>query len=536
MGRNALCSFYFLGGLAVCLSMPALAQRPTAPLSVQNDRILDPSGRQVFLWGMNVGEKSSSNLHQSWHGPEDFHNLRRWGMNAVRMMIFWSALEPEPGRYDETYLASVDERIGWARDAGLYVILDMHQDLWSAAIPGGNGAPAWATLDGGQPHFTIGDIWSTAYYVSPRVHRVFDNFWNNTPGPDGTGIQERYALAWRHVAARYANRPEVIGFDLMNEPFPGSMIQETAGPLLDALPALLRDVPMPDSLPRFIDSITENPLPPWLLDALDDPGRHRIALETLRPVMGRFERDMLMPMYRRVHRAIREVNATGIIFLEPCVLANIGVPSEIVALHNSDGVRDPQQAYLPHAYDIVTDTPLSGQPSENRLNLIVTQKRRDAERLGMPLLIGEWGAYYGSPKTRDAARMMNRLLEENVCGAFYWEYHRHLERAVYFEVLSKPAPLRLAGALESFSLSPGAGIFSCRWENTSSTGDSLFALPESWPEHGLVITTEPAGLRAVIERDSKDPKTRYVTVSATDAAATTTLTLRISPPVGGERP
>lgn len=511
-------------------------ERAPDSLTVHDSMLQDTSGRQVFLWGMNVGEKSSASRHQSWHGADDFHNLRHWGMNAVRLLIFWSALEPEPGRYDDAYLSTVDERIDQARDAGLYVILDMHQDLWSAVIPGGNGAPAWATLDEGAPHFTIGNIWSTAYYVSPRVHCAFDNFWNNAPGPGGVGIQERYALAWRHVAERYANRPEVAGFDLMNEPFPGSMVQEAAGPLLDALPALLDDMPMPDSLPQFLNSITENPLPPWLLDALNEPKRHLIALEALRPVMQRFEREKLMPMYRRVHQAIRDVNTSGIFFLEPCVLANVGVPTAIEALRNADGARDPLQAYMPHAYDIVTDTPLAGQPSENRLNIIVTRKQQDATRLNMPLLIGEWGAYYGSPKTRDAARMMTRLLEEYTCGAFYWEYHRHIEDAAYFEVLAKPAPLRLAGTLESFRFSPDTGVFSCRWKSASKAGDSLFALPGIRSEKDIIITAEPAGASANIVQDPDDPETRYIAVNASGANTTTTLTVTLPPPSREHKP
>ena len=245
-------TFFFLFLLLCSLSQATRVASPeTSPLTVRDGAIRDASGRQVFLWGINLGEKSSAAGHRSWHRPEDFANLRRWGMNAVRLLIFWSAVEPEPGRYDEAYLQSVDERIGWARDAGLYVILDMHQDLYSEAVPGGNGAPAWATLDGGLPHFTVGNIWSTAYYVSPKVHRVFDNFWNNASGPDGMGIQEHFACAWRHVAARYADNPTVAGFDLMNEPFPGSLIDEAPNGLLVALPEILEGVALPGIRPNW---------------------------------------------------------------------------------------------------------------------------------------------------------------------------------------------------------------------------------------------------------------------------------------------
>ncbi|OQB36444.1 MAG: Cellulase (glycosyl hydrolase family 5) [Candidatus Hydrogenedentes bacterium ADurb.Bin179] len=514
--------------LTLALPVSASQQQSSPELTVQDGALRDSAGRQIFLWGMNVGEKSASRQHRGWYGRQDFQNLRRWGMNAIRLLIFWSAIEPEPGRYDEDYLASVDETVALARDAGLYVILDMHQDLWGASIPGGNGAPPWATLDDGLPHFTAGSVWSTAYYVSPRVHRVFDHFWNNTPGPGGIGIQERFARMWRHVASHYKNTPHVIGFDLMNEPFPGSSIQDTMPALWEVFPKILQDVSTPASWQAWMNSITEKPLPPWLLEALDDPVRHRQVLKAIQPVMERFEQERLMPMYRRVHAAIREVHPSAILFLEPCVLANIGVPTAIEALCNAAGERDPLQAYLPHAYDIVTDTSLSPQPSENRLNMIVEQKHHDAERLGMPILIGEWGAYYGAPETRDAARMMHRLLAQHTSGAFYWDYHRNIEQAPYFEILARPAPLALAGALDSWTFSPESATFQCVWQNNPGpAAESRFALPAFWPAETMAMRVEPAELIARIETDPHNSAVRTVTVTNPGASGRATLTLAL---------
>ena len=340
-----------------------------------------------------------------------------------------------------------------------------------------------------------------------------------------TGIQERFALAWRHVAERYVNTPSVIGFDLMNEPFPGTMVQEILPALWKMLPDITENMPAPADTPERTNGGENAPLPPWLLEALDDPVRHRRVLEAIQPVMERFERDALMPMYRRVHAAIREVHPTGIFFLEPCVLANIGVPTAIEALCDATGARDPLQAYLPHAYDIVTDTSLSHAPSENRLNLIVEQKHRDAERLGMPLFIGEWGAYYGAPKTRDAARLMHRMLEKYTHGAFYWDYHGRIEEAVYFEVLSRPAPLSLAGALLSSTYSPDSGTFMCRWKTMPGAGESRFVLPASWYAPDLEVHIEPSGCDADIETDPGDPAVRTLKVNTPVPDETATLTL-----------
>lgn len=495
-------------------------------LSVHDGRLVDESGRQVFLWGINMGEKSSGRRHESWHEPEDFYNLRRWGMNAARLLIFWSAVEPEPGRYDEEYLQSVDKRIGWARDAGLHVILDMHQDLWSEAIPGGNGAPAWATLDDGQPHRVLGGPWSTAYFTSPRIHRVFDNFWNDSPGPDGVGIQERFALAWQHVAARYADNPTVAGFDLMNEPFPGSPIRDGALSVWRAVPDIFRGADMPDGFMALLASLEEKPFPKWLLNALDEPARHRRLLQALEPMMQQFEQDKLTAMYRRVHQAVREVNDNGIFFLEPLVLANTGVPTFIEPLSDKNGDRDPLQAYMPHAYDIVLDTSLAHQPSQNRLDIIFSQKDQNAKRLGMPLLIGEWGAFYGDSKTRNAARMSASHIERIASGAFYWDYHHNIKDAVYFECLARPQPLALAGTLQEQSLDPDSGRFQCAWTaNPEIDAPSIFTAPKFWSSDPPTIEITPNTITAKTESLPDDEDTAYIIVTTPDTPEKVILTL-----------
>jgi len=519
--------------MALALLCVCAAKVYAAPsrLSVCRDVILDEQGRQVFLWGVNVGEKSSARRHESRHEPEDFHNLRRWGMNAVRLLVFWSAIEPAPGQYDAAYLQSVDKRIDWAREAGLYVVLDMHQDLWSEAIPGGNGAPAWATLDDGLPHRVAGGAWSTAYFTSPRIHRAFDNFWANTPGPDGVGIQERFALAWQHLAARYADDPTVAGFDFMNEPFPGSTIHDGALEVWRAIPDIFRGASMPNGFGALLASLEEKPFPSWLLNALDKPFRHRRVLKALEPMMRAFERDKLMPMYRRTHQAIREVNNTGIIFLEPSVIANIGTPTSIEPLTDAQDMRDPLQAYMPHAYDIVVDTPLSHEPSRNRLDVIFSQKQQDARRLGMPLLIGEWGAFYGNKKTRDAARMKTAIIETLATGAFYWDYHRDIADAVYFESLARPQPLALAGRLERQSFDPDSGVFTCVWTvNPSIDADSVFAAPRFWSMTPPEVRISPDTVAFRIESRRNDTETVYVIVTTPDEAARITLAMTRSAP------
>ena len=64
-------------------------------------------------------------------------------------------------------------------------------------------------------------MWSDANYSSPAVQAALDHFWANSGAPDGVGLQDHYARVWQFVAQRFHDEPAVIGYDLMNEPFPG---------------------------------------------------------------------------------------------------------------------------------------------------------------------------------------------------------------------------------------------------------------------------------------------------------------------------
>ena len=60
------------------------------------------------------------------------------------------------------------------------------------------------------------------YLAMPAVQHAFEHFWSDSPGPGGVGLQERYTAAWAHVASRFASNAHVLGYDLFNEPWPGS--------------------------------------------------------------------------------------------------------------------------------------------------------------------------------------------------------------------------------------------------------------------------------------------------------------------------
>ncbi len=186
--------------------------------SVRGGFLRDRDGRAVVLRGANV---SGKNKHAPWfdfQGPADFARMRdAWGMNAVRFLVLWAAVEPHEGQYDDAYLDAVAERIGWARQANLAVVLDMHQDVYGEgfASGGGDGAPLWSCAASNYAGFTLTSPWALEN-LEPGVTACYDAFWR------GADTQAHYAEAWRRVAHRLAGYDNVVGFDIFNEPYWGS--------------------------------------------------------------------------------------------------------------------------------------------------------------------------------------------------------------------------------------------------------------------------------------------------------------------------
>jgi endoglycosylceramidase len=165
---------------------------------------------------------------------------------VVRLVLNWSQLEPTPGAYSKTYLARVAQVVSWARRQGIYVILDMHQDQYSRFIlpvdakvapsgctpsGGSDGAPGWAVQAGSQAGCALYGIDE----LNPAESAAFAQFWQNSPvsGPQGqapgTGLQDHYIGALAALARRFVGDPAVVGYELMNEPQPGSSGSLPAG-------------------------------------------------------------------------------------------------------------------------------------------------------------------------------------------------------------------------------------------------------------------------------------------------------------------
>jgi endoglycosylceramidase len=178
--------------------------------------IRDSDGRIVIYHGLNISNnaKRSPNFI-SWHTKKDFIRMRDWGFNSVRYLMFWEAIEPVKGQINTEYLNASVEKIKEMGKCGLDVIVDIHQDLYSKKFTG-NGFPSWTENDGGHP-FTQQTPWNLNYLQRPVI-ACYTNFWKNAT------LQKAYVDMLCVVLKAVDPLPNVVGIDVMNEPFPGALL------------------------------------------------------------------------------------------------------------------------------------------------------------------------------------------------------------------------------------------------------------------------------------------------------------------------
>jgi len=182
---------------------------------------------------------------------EHFSRLKHWGFNCVRLLTTWEAIEHKgPKQYDKEYLDYLEEILKIANNYGMFAIVDPHQDVW-ARMCGGDGAPGW-TFEKIGLDLTKFDVTGAAWLMQHRFDAenvkayrsmtwsqnemrlacatMFQLFFSGDDfAPslkiDGQGaqnyLQSHFLGAYKQVANRVKDLPNVLGFDALNEPCSG---------------------------------------------------------------------------------------------------------------------------------------------------------------------------------------------------------------------------------------------------------------------------------------------------------------------------
>ena len=173
----------------------------------------------------------------------DLAKLKLLGFNAVRLVVQWKGLAPDP-RTDpksdpktaacKDYLAAVKTIVEELFGLGIYSLIDFHQDIaWEGY--GGDGFPDWAVLDPPPRLARVNPttewgfrILKTPFppwpFVIPNLHkRVRDTltaFWKNDVVNRGRHYQARqmFVDTIRATADALKGVPGILGYEPFNEP------------------------------------------------------------------------------------------------------------------------------------------------------------------------------------------------------------------------------------------------------------------------------------------------------------------------------
>lgn len=211
--------------LAIVIPVLALASEhsetePKNFLSVKGVDIVKPNGDKFFIQGINLGNWLNPEGYMFLFGSEaasyrqinevfcelvgedytkefwkefkenyitqaDINYIKSTGMNSIRIPFHYKLFT------DEDYMGldskqdgfvQLNKVIEWCREAGLYIILDMHD------------AP------GGQTGDNIDDSYGFPWLFTSETSK------------------EKFCSLWKEIASYYAKDPIILGYDLVNEP------------------------------------------------------------------------------------------------------------------------------------------------------------------------------------------------------------------------------------------------------------------------------------------------------------------------------
>jgi endoglycosylceramidase len=182
--------------------------------------LTDAAGRVLQLHGVNmVAKEPPYEPAAAGFSDDDAAWLAQNGFRVVRLGVLATGLMPTPGKVDEAYIESIAASVDDLARHGIYTLIDFHQDGWGPSI-GDDGFPGWMTetKDAKDTHTGF-----PLYYVTnPAIQQAFQSFWDDDAGPGGGTLQSQYATMFSTLARRLAGNPNVLGYDLFNEPWPGN--------------------------------------------------------------------------------------------------------------------------------------------------------------------------------------------------------------------------------------------------------------------------------------------------------------------------
>jgi endoglycosylceramidase len=302
--------------------------------------LYDEEGRIKIYHGINVANSSKTSVDNlPWTKKEDLAKLNVWGFNLVRYLVLWSALEPSKDSVNVDYINKTISRLNCLKKLNIDVIIDIHQDVYGPYFKGvGCGFPDWTVDDDSIP-FVLQQPWN-ANYLEPAVVAAYRNFWNNAE------MQKQYVEMVSLVFSFAETLSNVVGIDVMNEPFP---------------------------------TMTDN-----FVKALKEKKIQNMEPEDLIE-LATFELDHLSKLYTSILTEIKNKNYKKQLYFEPVIYTSAGIPTFLY-------FETENSVYFPHYYDPFCH---EGKPYQYSNYELMKESMKikvlEADKFKSPMLFGEWG-------------------------------------------------------------------------------------------------------------------------------------------------
>ncbi len=455
---------------AIAASGSPAPRLPVGPLHPAGRWIEDSTGRVVIIHGLELARKTPPYFAPgASFTARDAQNIEDWGFDAVRLGWFWKGLEPQRGQIDTAYLNQLAREGSLLAEHHVFTLLEAHQDGYNEKL-GGAGFPDWATISDGTwapvemvPGTGIFDL---------QAARAFDNLYANTQG-----IADAFAHAWAVMAARFRQNPMMLGYDLFNEPNPGSQWATCANPV--GCPA--------------------------------------------------FDAAMLEPLENKLAAAVRSVDPTSFAFYEPQIYFDVGVPSWLARPPSTSG----PSGFAFHDYCLAG---LAGQPDDESQSPgyqacpladanVFNNARRAGVAMGVPPLFDE----FGDTQDLTQVRRVLMLADRQLMGWTYWSYKDWVDdpggqgsgplfddsddngtlRPAKLAVLSEPYPEATAGIPLHERYDPTTNTFTYTYfpKRHISAPTVIFTAPLHYPAGytakvtGARVTSAPAARYLELKAD-----------------------------------
>src|SRR5690242_9193401 len=164
---------------------------------------VDRSGNPVYLRGFDANTSMG------------YKKAAALGANFIRVPVYWSDIEPTPPsgdvhHWDAKELDALDTEVQTLQAAKVNVLLDFHQTGWSPYFDStGRGMPAW--------------LYSPGFFPQPKTKDGLGMAKKDyATNPDIMPFTKAYMGM---IIRRYRGYPNVVGWELYNEPQPGKLRQ-----------------------------------------------------------------------------------------------------------------------------------------------------------------------------------------------------------------------------------------------------------------------------------------------------------------------